>query len=248
MSYKGLVFAAAALAATFASTAANADYYYSGYDYGRHSWNSGYGSVRPSFWGYPALLLPGEPKVLATADEIEWAREYEDRFARRRYDEPGLAGLPGALIGGAFGAVTGAFKDAARGSEGRPYYDPAYYGSEYYGEPDYGSAYRGPEDYREPGYGSAYRGPEDYREPGNGSAYRGPEYSREPGYGSAYRGPEYYREPGYGSAYRGPEDSREPGYASAYRGPEYYREPGYGSAYGGSAYYRGAGYPTGWGD
>ena len=98
MSYKGLVFAAAALAGAFASTAAGAlpasaglgvqpagsaavmvDYYYSGYDYTRHHRHSGYGSIRPSFWGYPALWLPNEPKVIATADEVQWARDHQCR-------------------------------------------------------------------------------------------------------------------------------------------------------------------------
>ena len=126
MSYKGLVFAAAALAVACASTAANADYYYRGYDYGSRTWNSGYGNIRPSFWGYPALLLRGDQtKVIATADEIEAAREYreyEERYAYGRYyggdyDGPGLLGLPGALLSRLSGAADGVFRDAAYGED-----------------------------------------------------------------------------------------------------------------------------------
>ncbi len=287
MSYKGLVFAAAALAGAFASTAASAmptfaglapqpadaaavkvHYDYSGYHYASRSRDSGYGSVRPSFWGYPELWLAGQPKVIATADEIQWERDYEDgydgRYGGRPYDEAGLLGLPAALIGGVFGAAADAFNGAGRGSEyfGRPYDDDAYYGSEEDREHGYDSAYRRAEYDREQGYGSAYgdsgydrepdyvsayRGPRYYREHGYVSAYRGPRYYREHGYGSAYRGSEYYREHGYGSAYHGSEYYREHGYGSAYRGSGYDREPGYGSAYRGSGYDREPGYGSAYG-
>ena len=101
MSYKGLVFAAAALAVACASTAANADYYYSGYDYGSRTWNSGYGNIRPSFWGYPALLLRGDQtKVIATADEIEAAREYRE-YVRENTgrDTPTAPAMTGTTTG-----------------------------------------------------------------------------------------------------------------------------------------------------
>ena len=170
MSYKGLVFAAAALAVACASTAANADYYYSGYDYGSRTWNSGYGNVRPSFWGYPALLLRGdETKVIATADEVEAAREYREygeREYRERYaygsgydgyyDRPDLAAIPGALIGGIASALTGAAYGADYYSG--PDYGPAYYGSGYYRAPSYDSRYYGDSYYSRPGYDSAYGG------------------------------------------------------------------------------------------
>ena len=270
MSYKGLVFAAAALAGAFASTAASAlpgsaglaskpadtavikvHFDYSGYHYASHRRDAGYGSVRPSFWGYPALWLPGEPKVIATADEIQWAHDHEYRRGRRSYDEPGLLGIPGALIGGMLGAVSGAFDGPDRGNEyfDQPDDDEEYYGSGYDREQDYGYAHRGPGYDRERGYGSAYRRFGYDREPGYGSAYRGVEYRRESGYVSAYyRGSEYYPKPGYVSAYRGSGYDREPGYSSAYRGSEYYRRPGYGSAYRGSEYYSGAVRSSGWGD
>ena len=165
MSYKGLVFAAAALAGAFASTAASAmpgsaglasqpadtavvkvHFDYSGYHYASHRRDAGYGSVRPSFWGYPALWLPGEPKVIATADEIQWAHDHEYRRGRRSYDEPGLLGIPGALIGGMLGAVSGAFDGPDRGNEyfDQPDDDEEYYGSGYDREQDYGYAHRGP--------------------------------------------------------------------------------------------------------
>ncbi len=199
MSYKGLVFAAVALAVSAVPAAAHRDYYYSGYEHPGRSWNSGYGSVRPSFWGWPALYLPGQPKVIATADEVERVRAYEDWYGYRPdydpyYDGPGLAGLPGALIG----AATGAFEGAARGSEyfERPYEGPDYY----YSRPSYGPAYRnysyyGPDYDRGPRYAS-----ERYEEPRYGYGWRedrrwsyGPGWSeyREAGYRHEYRGSDY---------------------------------------------------------
>ena len=181
MSYKGLVFAAAALAVACASTAANADYYYSGYDYGSRTWNSGYGNIRPSFWGYPALLLRGdETKVIATADEIEAAREYREYQERYAYgsgydgynDGPDLAAIPGALIGGMYGVLRGAAYGAARGADyySGPDYGPAYYGSGYYSAPSYDSP-----------YGHGY-----YSRPRYDPAYDGPGYDSRPRYDSAY--------------------------------------------------------------
>jgi hypothetical protein len=228
MSYKGLVFAAAALAVACASTAANADYYYSGYDYGSRTWNSGYGNIRPSFWGYPALLLRGDQtKVIATADEIEaareyreyWEREYRERYAYGSgydgyYDRPDLAAIPGALIGGIASALTGAAYGAARGADyyGGPDYGPAYYGSGYYSASRYDSP-----------YGDGY-----YSRPRYDSAYDGPAYDSRPRYAPAYDGPAYDSGPRYGSAYYG----EAGGNAGYYRG-----------SYGG-----GAGYGSGWGD
>jgi hypothetical protein len=196
MSFKGLVFAAVALAASAVPAAAHRDYYYSGYDHPTRSWNSGYGSVRPSFWGWPALYLPGQPKVIATADEVERVSAYEDWYGYRPdydpyYEGPGLAGLPGALIG----AVSGAFEGAARGAEyfERPYEGPDYY----YSRPSYGPSYRnysydGPDYDRRPRYA-----PERYDEPRYGYGWRehrrwsdGPGWSdyREAGYRHEYRG------------------------------------------------------------
>ncbi len=239
MSYKGLVFAAAALAATAVWAPANADYYYSGYDYGSRTWNSGYGNIRPSFWGYPALLLRGDQtKVIATADEVEAAREYreyEEKYADGRYyggdydgysDGPGLLGLPGALLSGLFGAADGAFRGAA-------------YGADYYSGPDYGREYYGSGSYGARGYGYySYYGRPRYE-----AAYDGPDYDRRPRYDSAYDGPGYYSRPRYDLPYDGPRYGNGPRYGSAY-----YGEPGgYGESYRGG-YGGGSGRSSGWGD
>jgi hypothetical protein len=225
MSYKGLVFAAAALAASAIWAPANADYYYSGYDYGSRTWNSGYGNIRPSFWGYPALLLRGdETKVIATADEIEAAREYreyEERYAGGLYydgdyDGPGLLGLPGVLLSGLSAAADGVFRDAA-------------YGADYYNGPGYGRAYGNSGYYGVRGYDSGYYGHSYYSGPRYEPAYedRG-YYSRRP-YDPPYDGPRYDSGSRYGSAYYG-----EPGGDAAY--------------YRGSYGYSGGGYGSGWGD
>jgi hypothetical protein len=225
MSYKGLVFAAAVLAVACASTAANADYYYSGYDYGSRTWNSGYGNIRPSFWGYPALLLRGDQtKVIATADEIEAVREYreyQERYAYGRYyggdydgysEGPGLLGLPGALLSGLFGAADGAFRGAA-------------YGADYYSGPEYGY-------YSARGYDSGYYGHSYYGRPRYEPAYEGRGYFSRPRYDPPYDGPRYDSGPRYGSAYYG-----EPGGDAAYyRGSYSY------------SYSGGGDYGSGWGD
>lgn len=163
MSYKGLVFAAAAsMAMACASTAAGAapvfaglalerndappvmkvDYYNPGYDRGEGPYY-GDGAAGPSYWGYRSAEpgYEGDPA---------WNGEYEDVPAPLPYDGgPGLAAIPGAVIGGAVGVVTGALKGAAqgaaRGSEyfSRPYYGPgySYYGPGYYGSTSYGGGW-----------------------------------------------------------------------------------------------------------
>ena len=235
MSYKGLVFAAAALAVACASTAANADYYYRGYDYGSRTWNSGYGNIRPSFWGYPALLLRGDQtKVIATADEIEAAREYreyEERYAYGRYyggdyDGPGLLGLPGALLSRLSGAADGVFRDAA-------------YGEDYYNGPEYGgSGY-----YSARGYDSGYYGHSYYSRPRYEPAYDGPAYDSGPRYEPAYEGRRYDSGPRYDPPYDGPRYDSGPRYGSAY-----YGEPGGYGAYNRGSYGGGSGRSSGWGD
>ena len=239
MSYKGLVFAAAALALACASTAANADYYYSGYDYGSRTWNSGYGNIRPSFWGYPALLLRGDQtKVIATADEIEAAREYreyEEKYAYGRYhggdyDGPGLLGLPGALLSALSGAANGAFRDAD-------------YGADYYSGPGYGREYGGSGYYSARGYDSGYYGHGYDSRPRYEPAYDGPAYDSGPRYEPAYEGRRYDSGPRYDPPYDGPRYDSGPRYGSAY-----YGEPGGYGAYNRGSYGGGSVRSSGWGD
>jgi hypothetical protein len=200
MSYKGLVFAAVALAVSAAPAAAHGDHYYSGYDYASRSWNSGYSSVRPSFWGWPALYLPGQPKVIATADEIERTQAYEEWYGYRPDYDPyynglSLTGLPGALTSTAADAL----EDAARGAgnseppydspdyyDGRPSYRPAGYNYSY-DAPDYDRGQRyDPGNYDEPRYGYGWRehrrwshvpGWSNYRKADYGSEHGGADYS-----------------------------------------------------------------------
>ncbi len=171
MSYKGLVFAAITLAASAAPAAAHRDYYYSGYNHASRSWNSGYSSVRPSFWGWPTLYLPGQPKVIATADEVERAQAYEDWYGYRPDSDPyygglGLAGLPDALNG----AAADAFEDAAQSAG-------------YSGQPDDGPDY----DYDRPGYRPTSYAYSDSGADDDGERHYGPVYYDEPRHGYGWR-------------------------------------------------------------
>jgi hypothetical protein len=237
MSYKGLVFAASALAALFASTAASADYYYSGYDYGSRTYNSGYGSARPAFWGYPALdLSHGNTRVLATYDEIQATREYNDwRYGPfrgnsygpdRGVNDYGRNYLPPYLLTG--------YRDYDWRDYG-PEYDNAGYGPDeedapYYGGEDRERYYgRGSYDYS---YGQDYG--RDYGRGSYGYSYYRPSYRDEPRYSSAY-----YREREYEHGWGGYRERRyEQGWSE-------YRRPGYTSGW---SYSRGTSYGSGWGD
>lgn len=227
MSYKGLAFAATVLAAVCASWTASADYYYSGYDYGNRSFNSGYGSVRPSFWGYPALdLSHGNTRVLATYDEIQATREYNDW----RY---------GPFNGNGYGP------DRGVNDYGRNYLPP-YLLTNYpdYDWADYGRGY----DYADgPGEDGGYYGPDEDR----GPYYYGRRYDDYSYYRPSYRyansgwrdepryNASYYREREYERGWGGYRERRyEEGYGE-------YRRPGYASGW---SYSRGASYGSGWGE
>jgi hypothetical protein len=188
MSYKGLALAAAAaLAAIFASTAASADFYYSGLD-------RSYGGFRTAFWGWPALdLSGGDQKVIATYDEIQHERDelvasYEDP-----YYGPGYA--PGYVRANAFDEVQRRFVEAYRGGY---YYGrgdgPDGEGLDEYAGPDYGPEYR-ERDYGR--YGPVYD--EEPRERWASHAGWDRGYWGDRGYGrERYYGSDYGRGYGYG--------------------------------------------------
>ena len=240
MSYKGFVFAVSALAAIAASSAASADYYYSGYDYGNRTFESGYGAVRPSFWGYPALdMSGGRTRVLATYDEIQATREYNDwrygpfngsgyRVTDRGVDDYGRNYFGPYLLSG--------YRDYDWRDYG-PDYDYAGYGEGYYGADEDRGGYYGRGWDREQGYGRGYS---EYSRYSPYSRYN-PEWRDETRYSSSY-----YREREYERGWSGYREHRyEERWGEERRGE--YRRPGYGSGW---SYYRGAGYGggSGWGD
>ncbi len=140
MSRKALFFAAASLMAAMSGLAPA---------------HAGPSSARYAWQGYAPSDTAGGYYGQADYDRRYYDRRYyshgyyDDRY--RPYDGPSLLDLPPALLGGAFGIVTGAIDGALNGSLffDRPSYSDRHYGSDYYGDGYYRGRSSGASDYDE---------------------------------------------------------------------------------------------------